>query len=139
VIGVAVSHFLPAALGRKDGHNAIRGSKPIISTTDKLFTVRLMQPMRPTLVRGGVDKCGEQLNGRRGSAIESRACRFASGTAPEHSVAPCKLYHLILARSQNYSFGSERWLGDSRLLTYFFSIAAMKPSARNPSTRVISM
>ncbi len=42
-------------------------------------------------------------------------------------------------RSRNYSFGSDRRLCDSHLLAYFFSIAAMKPSARNPSIRLISM
>jgi hypothetical protein len=116
-----------------------QGSNLIISTRDELFAVGLMQLIRPRQFAAALAGAESNLEGGRGSAMRAAHAVFASkGTSPQHCTAPRKLCHLVLAVSKLLVRLRPR-LDDSHLLAYFFSIAAMKPSARNPSIRLISM
>ena len=115
------------------------GSNLIFSTRDELSTVGLMQPTRPR--QFGAASAGAESKWRAGAAAPERAAHAVLRRKNGARAFRWAMQALPFSprRSQNYSFGSDRRFGDSHLLAYFFSIAAMKPSARNPSIRLISM
>jgi hypothetical protein len=98
---------------------------------DPSCTPRSVAPLEQILSQRGDDT--ERISGRRGRCASERTRRRHR----EPGMPFCEEERRPITLGTREGPAVRRGIG--YLLAYFFSIAAMKPSARNPSIRLISM